>query len=147
MRNFQEFFRCILDTSHTFNHAHLVKSHHLLIIGAGLLTAGCTTSPTASSRLHPPAAVKTTPAADLLIISATYGSGTNYADVTYRVNDLLRQPDVEFFARPEWLAVDPTPGWNKALVIVYEFKRCRHTFTIGEGGRVSASALVDNAKK
>jgi hypothetical protein len=123
-----------------------MKPHHLLILGAGLLIAGCATSPTTSSRLHPPSA-KATPAADLLIISATYGSGTNYADVTYRVNDLLRQPDVEFFARPEWLAADPTPGWNKALVIVYEFKGYRHTFTTGEGGRVSASLLMDDAKK
>ena len=123
-----------------------MKPHHLLILGASLLIAGCATSPTASSRLHPPSA-EPTPAADLLIISATYGSGTNYADVTYRVNDLLRQPDVEFFARPEWLAADPTPGWNKALVIVYEFKNRRHTFTAGEGGRVSASVLVDEAKK
>jgi hypothetical protein len=123
-----------------------MKPYQLLILGAGLLIAGCATSPTGSRRLHPPS-VEATPAADLLIISATYGSGTNYADVTYRVNDLLRQPDVEFFARPEWLAVDPTPGWNKALVIVYEFKGYRHTFTTGEGGRVSASVLVDQAKK
>jgi hypothetical protein len=123
-----------------------MKLHHLLILGAGFLIAGCATSPTASSDLHPPSAEPTL-AADLLIISATYGSGTNFADVTYRVNDLLRQPDVEFFARPEWLAADPTPGWNKALVIVYEFKNCRHTFTAGEGGRVSASLLVDDAKK
>jgi len=123
-----------------------MKLRHLLILGAGLLIAGCATPPTASSRSHPPSA-KPTPAADLLIISATYGSGTNYADVTYRVNDLLRQPDVEFFARPEWLAVDPTPGWNKALVIVYEFKRYRHTFATGEGGKVSAPLLMDDAKK
>ena len=45
-------------------------------------------------------------------------SGTQFADVTYRVNDLIHQPLVEFFARPEWLKADPTPGWNKALVIV-----------------------------
>jgi hypothetical protein len=88
----------------------------------------------------------TTPAADLLVISETYGSGTNYSDVTYRVNDLLRQPGAEFFARPEWLSADPTPGWNKALVIVYEVKGHRHTFTSGEGGRVSASLLLDTDK-
>lgn len=87
------------------------------------------------------------PAAKLLIISATYGSGTHFADVTCRVNDLLRQPDVEFFARPEWLKVDPTPGWNKALVIVYDYAGQRHVFTAGEGGEVSVKTLIQNADK
>ena len=123
-----------------------MKTHQILIIGASLLAAGCCTSHNPSSRLHPPLEA-TTPAADLLIISATYGSGTNYSDVTDRVNDLLRQPDVEFTARPEWLAADPTPGWNKALVIVYEFKGRRHTFATGEGGKVSVSALLEEARK
>ena len=123
-----------------------MKTHQILIIVSSLLAAGCCTSRNPSSRLHPPLEA-TTPAADLLIISATYGSGTNYSDVTYRVNDLLRQPDVEFTARPEWLAADPTPGWNKALVIVYEFKGRRHVFTTGEGGKVSVSALLEEARK
>jgi hypothetical protein len=81
------------------------------------------------------------------VISAAYGSGTSFADVTYRVNDLLHQPSVEFFARPEWLNADPTPGWNKALVIVYEFKGRRHIFTTGEGGKVSVEQLIEQAKK
>jgi hypothetical protein len=87
------------------------------------------------------------PSSDLLLISAVYGSGTRYADVTYRVNDLLHQPAVEFYASPEWLQTDPTPGWNKALVIVYEFKGRRRTFATGEGGRVSAGVLLEEAKK
>ena len=53
----------------------------------------------------------------------------------------LRQPDGEFFARPEWLKVDPTPGWNKALVIVYDCKGHRHIFTAGEGGKVNLAEL------
>ena len=123
-----------------------MRIHQILFIGASLLAAGCVACHNPSSRLHPPLEA-TTPAADLLIISATYGSGTNYSDVTCRVNDLLRQPDVEFTARPEWLAADPTPGWNKALVIVYEFKGHRHTFATGEGGKVSVSALLEEAGK
>jgi hypothetical protein len=87
------------------------------------------------------------PSADLLLISAVYGSGTRYADVTYRVNDLIHQPAVEFHARPDWLQADPTPGWNKALVIVYEVRGRRRTFTTGEGGRVSAEILLEEAKK
>jgi len=115
-------------------------------MAASLMVAGCA-SPTKTGSVHRLPAMAPTPAADLLIISATYGSGTQYSDVTYRVNDLLRQPCVEFFARPEWLSADPTPGWNKALVIVYEVKGHRHTFTTGEGGKVSASALLEGADK
>lgn len=91
--------------------------------------------------------VTPSPSAELLLISAVYGSGTHYADVTYRVNDLIHQPAVEFYARPEWLQTDPTPGWNKALVIIYEFKGQRRTFTCGEGGRVSAEVLLEEARK
>jgi hypothetical protein len=112
-----------------------------------LLVAGCAApSHTKSPRPNPSAPVVSA-SADLLVISAVYGSGTSYADVTYRVNDMIHQPTVEFFARPEWLRTDPTPGWNKALVIVYEFKGQRRTFTCGEGGRVSAEILIQEATK
>lgn len=90
--------------------------------------------------------MKPSPVADLLLISAVYGSGTHYNDVSYRVNDLLHQSGVEFFARPEWLNTDPTPGWNKALIIVYEVKGRRRTFVAGEGGRVSAEILLHHAR-
>ena len=118
----------------------------LLVFGiALLLVAGCATSLHRSPQYVPPAAVAS-PSANLLVISATYGSGTTFADVTSRVDDLLHQPSVEFFARPEWLQADPTPGWNKALVIVYEYKGRRNTFTTGEGGRVNVDLLVQHAK-
>ena len=123
-----------------------MKTYLLSLLGACLLAAGCATSGKTPGSPHPPALDKIPPS-NLLIISATYGSGIKYADVTYRVDDLLRQTDTEFFARPEWLGADPTPGWNKALVIVYEFKNYRHIFTTGEGGTVSASLLMDNAGK
>jgi hypothetical protein len=96
---------------------------------------------------NPPRPVDASLVAELLIISATYGSGTHYADVTSRVNDLLRQPGVDFYARPQWLEADPTPGWNKALVIVYEFKGQRHIFTTGEGGRVNVTDLLKEAEQ
>lgn len=113
-----------------------------LLLGAGCASPSHTKLPKPNPRVPVVSA-----AAELLVISAVYGSGTAYADVTYRVNDMLHQPGVEFFARPEWLRADPTPGWNKALVIVYEFKGQRCTFTCGEGGRVSASILIDQAMK
>jgi hypothetical protein len=109
-----------------------------------LLSAGCTTTRHAAKKPGRPTPAASA-AANVLIISAVYGSGAKFDDVTYRVNDLVHQPEVEFFARPEWLATDPTPGWNKALVIVYEFKGQRRTFTTGEGGRVSAEILIEAA--
>ncbi len=119
-----------------------MKKLLLLCLGTSLLlAAGCATAPRAHRPASPPTAGHS-PAAHLLVISAVYGSGTRFADVTYRVNDLLRQPGVEFFARPEWLEADPTPGWNKALVIVYEVCGERRCFTSGEGGKVSAELLL-----
>ncbi|HSJ04015.1 MAG: hypothetical protein ACAI34_16265 [Verrucomicrobium sp.] len=82
---------------------------------------------------------------DILVISAVYGSGANFADVTARVNGLVHQPDIDFAAKPEWLKADPTPGWNKALVIVYDFAGKRQIYTTGEGGRVNADILASHA--
>ncbi|HEV2692814.1 MAG TPA: hypothetical protein VG347_07940 [Verrucomicrobiae bacterium] len=118
-----------------------MKKQIILLLAASLIVAGCASKPVADHHHLPTMAA--TPAADLLIISATFGSGTNFADVTCRVNDLLRQPDAEFFARPEWLSADPAPGWNKTLVIVYEVSGHRHIFACGEGGKVSASVLLN----
>jgi hypothetical protein len=111
--------------------------------GLGLLVAGCASTRESDHHLAPSRVA--TPAAGLLIISATYGSETHFIDVTERVDALIRQPDVEFFARPEWLHADSTPGWNKALTIVYEFKGRRHVFTAGEGGKVSVERLTRQA--
>lgn len=83
---------------------------------------------------------------DIVILSAVYGSGTQFRDVTDRVRELLSKPDAEFFSRPEWLQNDPTPGWNKELVIIFTRKGQRHIFMTGEGGRVTVAALVDAAK-
>lgn len=123
------------------------KTHFLGFASALLLIAGCATNRPAPGPGHRPPVAGDFPNANLLIISAVYGSGTHFADVTYRVNDLLRQPGVEFFARPEWLKADPTPGWNKALVIVYEHQGHRRIFTAGEGGRVSVDTLLDDKGK
>jgi len=118
----------------------------VLVEIAVLLVAGCASHPRASGAHLPPTTVSS-PSAGIIVISAVYGSGTNFADVTYRVDELLHQPAVEFFARPEWLHADPTPGWNKALVIVYESNGCRQIFTTGEGGKVSLEQLIAQAKK
>ena len=111
------------------------------------LLAGC-----ATARHHPnwasipPSAVKS-PADKLWVISAVYGTGTRFADVTYRVDALLHQPGVAFYAHPQWLHADPDPGWNKELVIIYEFKGRRHIFMTGEGGKVSVEELMHRANR
>ncbi len=92
-----------------------------------------------------PVAAIPTQANPMRLISAVYGSGTKFADVTDRVNNLLKKESVQFFAHPNWLGADPTPGWNKELVIIYEFKGCRHIFMAGEGGAVSAEVLIQQA--
>jgi len=133
----------LFKVGHSQHHSKAMKIQSIVILASlGLMLAGC-----ASPQNHPPRVAKLpttapSPAESLLIISATYGSGTNFTDVTCRVNDLLRQPETVFYARPEWLLADPTPGWNKALVIVYELNGRRQLYAAGEGGAVSAEGLI-----
>ena len=82
----------------------------------------------------------------LKVISAVYGSGQHFSDVTDRVLDILSRPDYEFYARPEWLKTDPSPGWNKELVITFEYHGARHIFFTGEGGKVNEVLLLDATK-
>jgi hypothetical protein len=119
---------------------HAMKNLHLPVIVTALLVTGCAGNSDQMTTSRTPAAV-ISPIGDVLIISATFGSGTHYVDVTSRVNELLRLQDTRFFARPEWLNADPTPGWNKALVIVYRCKGQRNIFTTGEDGQVSMDVL------
>ncbi|MEO5912870.1 MAG: hypothetical protein ABIS50_01465 [Luteolibacter sp.] len=74
------------------------------------------------------------------IISSTYGSGVNFSDVTDETVKLLNQQS-RFYACPEWLRADPTPGWNKALVIIFKYQDRRYLFSSGEGGKVDISLL------
>jgi len=83
---------------------------------------------------------------NLRIISAVYGSGSNFADVSRQVGDLVRQKS-DFSAQPGSLKADPSPGWNKTLVIVYVVRGQRHIFTTGEGGKVSAAILLKAASQ
>jgi hypothetical protein len=117
-----------------------------LLVAGSLLAAGCASEHSQPTALQPPV-MPQKPASEVLVISATYGSGTHYVDVTAQVNALLQQPGTEFFARPEWLATDPTPGWNKSLVIVYDYRGRRNLFTAGEGGKVSVPALLESGTK
>ena len=99
------------------------------------------------SRLDHAPKPDTAQAPDFLIVSAVYGSGEHFSDVTDRVIELLRTPNAEFNAKPAALHKDPVPGWNKELVIIYKTGDQRHIFKTGEGGKVTLATLLDEAKK
>lgn len=87
-----------------------------------------------------------TPAAPpdhIRVISAVYGSGTHFADVTARVNECFASPKGACWATPDSLKTDPTPGWNKCLVIVYDLDGARHLFTMGEWGKVTRQKMLE----
>ncbi|HEY1683802.1 MAG TPA: hypothetical protein VGG19_03485 [Tepidisphaeraceae bacterium] len=112
------------------------------------LVGGCATignNSKGTSQVSPPPMPRHTN--DVILISAVYGSGVKFADVTARVDLLLHRPNSAFYAHPEWLGTDPTPGWNKVLVIVYELQGRRRLFTAGEGGKVSQELLIHPMKK
>ena len=90
---------------------------------------------------------QTNPAPDesVDILAASYSFGSQYADVTRRVQDLLRQGKT-FQANPPCLLADPQPGWNKALVIFCEVRGKRAIFSVGEGEAVSRELLLKNAR-
>lgn len=110
------------------------------------LATGCATSRNSAFRVVPLETQPAKAASDLTLVSAVFGADTQFADVTSRVIDLLNQPDTTFAANRRWLRVDPAPGRNKTLVIVYEFRGRRHQFTVGKDGKVSLSLLQRHAK-
>jgi hypothetical protein len=82
---------------------------------------------------------------DVQIDSAVYGESTNFADVSFRVRDLLRSGS-GFDVHPSSLQTDPMVGYNKVLVVVYEVKGQRHIFTASEGDTVSSTILSGAAR-
>jgi len=111
-----------------------MKNICLFLMLAGLLAAGCLKSNNALQT------------SGVSVISATYGSGTTYADVTDRVDELLGQPHAGFYVHPKALGSDPTPGWNKTLIVVYEFKRHRYVYSAGEGEKLNIPILLAEAQ-
>lgn len=115
----------------------------LLAIGAAvILAAGCATSHTAQPATP---AISALEKSDLKIISAVYGSGKTFVDVTQRVDDLLNHSPKGFVARPARMKIDPTPDTPMSLVIVYQYKGQQHTLTKGQRGRVTIPMLQEAA--
>ncbi len=125
-----------------------MKISRLVAIGAVVVLAvGCATSshPTQSVAPATPVAVSRLAQSDVRIISAVYGSGRTFIDVTQRVDDLLNQSPAGFRARPARMLVDPMPDATKILVIVYEYKGQQHTLTKGQRGKVTIQILQEAA--
>ena len=83
---------------------------------------------------------------DVQVVSAVYGEYTNFADVTFRVKDLLKLP-TGFQVHPSFLQTDPFVGYNKVLVIVYDAKGRQHIFTTYEGDTVTSGDLLQAAER
>jgi hypothetical protein len=75
------------------------------------------------------------------IVSADYGSGRDRADVTLRVNDLLRRGAV-FQVNNNTLGMDPAPGRGKTLRIrATDARGQMRTFDYREGSMVNSSTF------
>jgi len=77
----------------------------------------------------------------LHVVSAVWGSGTQFTDVTDRVKDALDQPDADFPVTPGWLKSDPSVGWKKALIVILELRGKRFIFTSPENAEFGVRTL------
>lgn len=96
---------------------------------------------------QPPAAPKPDnrpPAGQIHILSARWGSGSHWADVTDRVVSLLEsgQP---FKADTKTLDADPSPGWKKRLEIQYEMDGKRKSIHVDEGKKLEAFDFLEKS--
>ena len=66
------------------------------------------------------------------IVSARFGGGNNWADVSERVRDAVRNGGA-VWASTDFLHKDPTPGWKKQLMIKLDKSGNRQDVWLGEG--------------
>lgn len=78
----------------------------------------------------------------IVIISARWGGGRRWADVTDKVRQLFAD-DMLFYANPPTLGVDPTPGWRKRLEITYIRDGERKKLILDEDKRLDPLQLAD----
>jgi hypothetical protein len=74
------------------------------------------------------------------IVSAEWGGGKKWADVTARVQELV-DAGKDFWAKPGTLKSDPTPRWRKRLRIRYRLDDQEKSISINEDGKVDVQAL------
>ena len=76
-----------------------------------------------------------------LLVSASFGRGKKWADVTDAVRGLLEATGA-VRANPDTLGADPDPGWRKRLEIVYTLDGERHSVMIDEDGEIRVEGLI-----
>jgi hypothetical protein len=69
----------------------------------------------------------------LVVKKASWGGGSNWADVTPRVLHAVRNNEWAW-ASPDFCQADPTPGWRKHLNITYDVAGKERSDSIDEGG-------------
>ncbi len=72
------------------------------------------------------------------ILSAHWGSGKKWADVTLKVRDSVEK-GLPIWATTKSLKADPTKGWTKELRIVFEANGTKGQLTIPEGDKCPVS--------
>jgi hypothetical protein len=87
------------------------------------------------------------PAGEPKVVSAYFGTGDGFADVTARVAELIRTEPAGFATTEDELQADPTPGLRKEFMVVYEYGGQRRVFTTHDGGMCSRDLLVQNPAK
>ena len=80
------------------------------------------------------------PLANDVFISARWGGGNNWVDVTEKVKEWLSGDD-DFWADNDTLGSDPTPGWRKHLEITYKAAGKPRTISVDEDAKVPAAKL------
>jgi hypothetical protein len=114
----------------------------IILLTASIGLVGCATSSNA-----PAVAANDRTVRDIYVRSAEFGSGIHIADVTDRVSELLRIEPGGFWARADWLRVDPIPYKAKSLVIDYDYKGHPCRIFINSPNKVTYDLLVENARK
>lgn len=91
----------------------------------------------------PPAQAQAGNAPVLKIISARWGGGNNWKDVTERAQEAYAKNALTWvWATTDYLKADPTPGWRKKLEIQYEIDNKPYKASIDEGGAFKPSAIL-----
>jgi hypothetical protein len=75
------------------------------------------------------------------IVSASFGTGQKWADVTERVKQLAESSQV-VRVNAHSLGVDPAPGWRKRLEIVYTEDGERRTYMIDGDSEIRVPGLI-----
>ena len=84
---------------------------------------------------------------DLMIISAKYGMGKDFTDVTAKVIDLLNANTGAFTADEKTLRANPLPGKDKNLIVSYFLAGTNYVFIVSRTNQVSSALLMENALK